>query len=537
MNLRAVRRPSVLALVVSFVVAALGFTSADPVSAAEGTTSKYLAVGPVRLADTRGAGFGFSRVNGSTIRVAVANRGGVPASATAAVLTITATGSRGGGYISVYPAGTSRPDTSTLNLNAGGETVANTTLMTLAGGGVDIYASMGVNLLVDVAGAFVPAGSATAGRFVGMPSGAQRVLDTRGGRPVGVNGTVRVRRPDFVPADAIAIVANLTVVGSAGDGYWTAWPAGAPRPEASVLNTEAPGQTRAALTIVPISANGFDVYGSTGGHLLVDVAGYFTGGASASSGEGLFVPVTPVRAIDTRRNSAAVSARGEVEFESPYRGAALVYNLTSTGAAGAGFVTAHPAGTSLPNASNVNAPARGYTVANLAVTTQSTRGVGLYSASGEHLLADVTGYFTGTPVQATLPPPVPPPPPPPPPAPNGCTNGGVGRLNQVRSGAGVDAVADDGAAFEFACTWSKQMHDTKAFNHSPASQRDGAVGGCGSGENIAYSSGTGTDLFQLWIDSPPHYRNMIYTPYTHAGVAYYTGPNGTYGTMVLVIRC
>ncbi len=514
------------------IVAGALIGRAPAASAADGAASRYLPVGPVRLADTRApAKGGYTKLDTSTIRVPVAGRGGVPADATAAVLTITATQSRGAGYVSVFPAGTPRPDTSTLNLNGWNQTVANTTLIPLGGGGVDIYASVGVQVLVDVAGAFVPTnGSATAGRFVGLPAGSMRVYDSRTtGRPIGANAVVRIGRPNFVPADASAIVANLTVTASSGEGFWTAWPAGGARPDASVLNTESAGQTRAALTIVPISPQGFDVFASIGGHVLVDIAGYFTGASSAGSGEGLFVPITPVRSLDTRQAGTGVGAGREVEFPAPRQGIALVYNLTSTGAVAAGFVTAHPAGTTIPNASNVNAPSPGYTVANLAVTTESTRGIALYSAGGEHLMADVTGYFTGAPVAATLPPPAPP-------VTTGCVAGDVGRINTIRASVGVGALQPDDLALKFACEWSKRMSETKTFSHSPGSTRDPAVGGCGSGENIAYSSGN-TDLFQLWIDSPPHYDNMIYAPYTHAAIAYYTGPNGTYGTMVLVIRC
>jgi hypothetical protein len=509
---------------ISVVFAALLMTvglAVPQASATDGAASRYLPVGPIRLADTRApARGGFTKLDVSTIRVPVAGRPGVPGEATAAVLTITATQSRGGGYISVYPAGSARPDTSTLNLNGWGETVANTTLIPLGGGGVDVYASIGVHLLVDVAGVFVPAGGSAA-----------RVFDSRtSGRTVAPNSTVRVARPGFIPADASAVVANLTVTTSNGEGFWTAWAAGSARPDASVLNTEGPGQTRAALTIVPMSAQGFDVYASIGGHLLVDIAGYFTGAGAPNSSEGLFVPITPERALDTRRAGYAVGAGTEVEFASPRLGAALVYNLTSTGAVGAGFVTAHPAGTVRPETSNLNAPSPGYTVANLAVTTQSTRGVALYSAGGEHLMADVSGYFTGSPVAATLPPP------PASGAPPGCVAGDVERINAVRAAVGLGGVLPDVQALKFACEWSKHMSDTKTFSHSAGPARTQAVGGCGSGENIAYSSGN-TDLFQLWIDSPPHYQNMIFPRYTHAAIGYYTGPDGTYGTTVLVIRC
>ena len=148
------RKPVSYGVLLALVLAVLG-TFASSAAAADGTASRYVPVGPIRLADTRApARGGYTKLDVSTIRVPVAGKGGAPSDATAAVLTITVTESRGAGYVSVFPAGTPRPDTSTLNLNGWNQTVANTTLIPLSSGAVDIYASVGVQILVDVAGAF-----------------------------------------------------------------------------------------------------------------------------------------------------------------------------------------------------------------------------------------------------------------------------------------------------------------------------------------------------------------------------------------------
>jgi len=52
-----------------------------------------------------------------------------------------------------------------------------------------------------------------------------------------------------------AVIVNLTVTGTAADGYLTTWPAGEPRPGASSLNFAA-GQTVANLVVAQIGANG-----------------------------------------------------------------------------------------------------------------------------------------------------------------------------------------------------------------------------------------------------------------------------------------
>ena len=68
-----------------------------------------------------------------------------------------------------------------------------------------------------------------------------------------------------------------------------------------------------------------------------------------------------------------------------------------------GFVTAYPAGTPLPTASTINAFGVNDTVANFAITPISNRGSAYFSDRGTDLIVDVTGYFTGSPMTATLP--------------------------------------------------------------------------------------------------------------------------------------
>ena len=81
------------------------------------------------------------------------------------------------------------------------------------------------------------------------------------------------------------------------------------------------------------------------------------------------------------------------------------------------------------------------------------------------------------------------------------------------------------------------MAASGAFGHSSNAARTAAVGGCGTGENVA-AGPLSYDLFDLWINSAPHFANMVNSSYTHAGIGYVTAANGTrYGTMVLVIRC
>src|SRR5205814_3767403 len=87
----------------------------------------------------------------------------------------------------------------------------------------------------------------------------------------------------------------------------------------------------------------------------------------------------------------------------PVGATAVVANVTATGSDGAGFVTAYPAGTPLPLASNLNLEKRGQTRPNLVTTPLGGTSINLYASVGTHLLADVAGYFTPelNPVPAT----------------------------------------------------------------------------------------------------------------------------------------
>lgn len=43
-----------------------------------------------------------------------------------------------------------------------------------------------------------------------------------------------------------------------------------------------------------------DIFTSAGGHVIVDVAGYYTGASGPANSTGLFVPISPTRFVDTR---------------------------------------------------------------------------------------------------------------------------------------------------------------------------------------------------------------------------------------------
>lgn len=246
-----------------------------------------------------------------------------------------------------------------------------------------------------------------------VPLSPQRVFDTRQPGPLGgavpAGGTISVPFAGVagVPADATAVAFNLTITQSSGGGFVTAFPSGTPQPLASNLNTVRAGQDVPNFVMVPLGADGkVSFFTDAGGHLLADVAGYFTPAGAAAAGR--IVAMDPTRVLDTRQPGplqGKVAPGGTVTFG--FDGldptaTAVVLNVTGTDAGGAGYVTAHPGGAALPNTSTLNLTGPGHTAANAAIVPLGAdRTVSLFTDSGAHLVVDITGYVTGPEAEVT----------------------------------------------------------------------------------------------------------------------------------------
>ena len=78
----------------------------------------------------------------------------------------------------------------------------------------------------------------------------------------------------------------------------------------------------------------------------------------------------------------------------PATAGAVVLNVTGTDAAADGYVTVWPCGEERPLASSLNL-SPGLTSPNAVITKLGAGGtVCLYTQSGAHLLADITGYVS-----------------------------------------------------------------------------------------------------------------------------------------------
>ncbi|NNE13310.1 MAG: hypothetical protein HKN41_13805 [Ilumatobacter sp.] len=385
----------------------IGPASSAPGHAAAGATGAYEPLGPSRLADTREDPCGCTRLDQQTIHVDIAGRTGVPDGITAVALTITATASPQAGHVTVFPSGETPPHVSMLNLRPD-RVVANSAIVPVgADGSVSIFHLVPVDLIVDVTGVFVATERSRAGRFVPLPS--DRLIDLRtpadGAAPLPPGGEVTVPLPAGVATDATAIVVNVTSVGESEPGHLSVRPAGTSPGTTSFLNPSGTGQPIAASVVAPVSASGFTIRSFGGGFLIVDVVGWFTGPSADESIDGLFRPEPPRRLLDTRDEGYRIHPGGTIELDVEHADtAALVTNVTVTQADRSGWVVAYPAGTTRPPTSTANPAFFGHTVANLAITTISTRGIAYRSHAGADVVVDVTGSFTGRPAPAALPP-------------------------------------------------------------------------------------------------------------------------------------
>ncbi len=315
---------------VNLIVDVAGYVSASP-SAVSGL---YHAPSPYRICDTRaGNPSGLSGTDaqctgkalgpGGQLTIAVAGTApssgggaGVPGTgAGAVVLNVTVAGPTSASYLTVWPAGASRPTASNLNWISG-ENVPNRVVVPLGSGGkVSFYNHLGTaNLIVDVGGWYTDASSATAAGSYFSGVTPTRICDTRAGNPSGLSGadaqcagktlgpggqlTFAVAglagvTPAGSDIPATAAVLNVTAVDTTTASYLTAWPAGVARPTASDLNWTA-GRTVANDVVVRIgSAGEVSVYNAKGStDVIVDVVGFDSGGAFVPAATVVLSPVT-----------------------------------------------------------------------------------------------------------------------------------------------------------------------------------------------------------------------------------------------------
>ena len=257
------------------------------------------------------------------------------------------------------------------------------------------------------------------------PVTPQRVLDTRSGTGVrrgkvgqgasvdlGIAGVRTAQGP--VPANATAVVLNVTVTDTTAGTDVRAYPTGSAVPLASNLNAAA-RSTVPNLVTVRLGAGGrVSLRNGLGSvHLIGDIAGYYTPDAAGSG----FAALDPSRILDTRvglgARRATLGRGGATDLQVtgalrtadggsvtvPADARAVVLNVTATAVTGVSTdVRVYPAaGTGVPLVSNLNLVG-GQTAANLVTVAVGAGGrVRLRNSLGSlHLIADLAGYYAAS---------------------------------------------------------------------------------------------------------------------------------------------
>ncbi|EWC61756.1 hypothetical protein UO65_2943 [Actinokineospora spheciospongiae] len=361
--------------------------------AAAGDGATFTPINPVRVLDTREAiGVpGHVPVGpGGTVTLNLSNA--VPANAISVVLNVTGVTGNSGTYITAYPAGYDRPDSSNVNLVPNSARSNAVTVLLGSTGAVNLFNFLGdTHIVADLAGYYQYGSGSLYNAKTPL-----RILDTRNnGGPIGQRGTRALRVRDFVPATADAVVLNLTGVTPTIGTYVTAYPGGAAKPEVSSLNL-VPGQVAPNLVTVPIGKDGnVNLYNHNGSvHLVADLAGYYDTQSGAE-----FYPSDPFRLVDTRTDPdlGLVGPDEYVYFPlgDVFGGfTAMMFNLTGTEPSAGTYLTAYPLNRGIPFASNLNL-APGETAANLTITAfDSDTTIAVSNRYGySHMLWDFAGAF------------------------------------------------------------------------------------------------------------------------------------------------
>ena len=224
---------------------------------------------PSRALDTRQTG---TPLQGGAERVVTLT--GVPASATAAVLNVTAVGATVGTYLKVYP-GPGQPTVSSLNPPRG-QTVANLVVTKVTAQTVRLLLGAGTaDVVIDLAGWYQPDNG-----DVFHPVDPVRVLDTRTASPVVAGSPYRLvlAGATSLPWVARSVALNVTAVGPTQSTYVAVYPYETETPSTTTSNLNVGRGGTVPNAVLATTGEGGAVRLAVGGgsvDLLADVAGWF----------------------------------------------------------------------------------------------------------------------------------------------------------------------------------------------------------------------------------------------------------------------
>ena len=350
----------------------------------------YNPIAPIRVAGTPAAGTPIGP--NATIPVTVAGgTTGVPASATAVVVNLTASGGTAASYLSAYAAGATPATTSSVNFLAG-QTVANRDIVNVGtGGAISVFNLAGnVNVDVDVDGYYGASGAT----FTPLAAPV-RVTDTRAG--TALNGTSiasggtetfnLTTAASGIPAGSTSVAANFTVVPGAAPGYIQVFPTGQATPTGTAVTSDVnwPASSGPVANFTQANTAGttvgsVQVYNLNSGSpidLVIDAFGYFTGGTTATTA----APVALAVATTLNTATGSLPANGTTTMAintTVYHGAAggttvagdtVLYTVAPGTATTCGTVAPNTATTSAAGTATVTYTAPAYATTAIGTCT------------------------------------------------------------------------------------------------------------------------------------------------------------------------
>ncbi len=341
---------------------------------------------------------------------------GVPADATAVVLNVTVVNPTAGSFLQLWPTGSTQPVFgSSLNF-AKDQIVPNAVTVKLGTGGkVRVFNAVGnVNVIIDVSGYY---GTGAGDGFTAITPG--RVLDSRSGATnVGPFSTpwspgaagirdVQIGGLAGVPADADAVVLNVTVVNPTAGSFLQLWPTGSTQPVfGSSLNYQKDQIVPNQVTVKLGTGGKVRVFNAVGNvNVIADVSGYYKSGSGKA-----FFPIVPGRVLDSRSGatnvgafstpwSAGVAGIRDVQMGGlvgvPADADGVVLNVTIVNPSAGSFLQLWPTGSTQPVFGSSLNFTTDQIVPNAVTVKLGTGGkVRVFNAVGSvNVIADVAGYF------------------------------------------------------------------------------------------------------------------------------------------------
>jgi hypothetical protein len=302
------------------------------------------------------------------------------------------------GFLTVWPAGQTRPLVSILN-SEDGRTKANAAIV-VAGtsGAISLYASDTTDVVLDINGYFV-ADSGLA-FYTLQPC---RVLDTRDATgPLGGPSLAEMQARSFpllasscnIPASAQAYSLNVTAVPRGPLYFLSVWPSEQAWPGVSTLNAPTGAAVANGAIVSAGPDGGIQALASNDADMIIDINGYF---APAGTGGLSLHPATPCRVLDTRSQQGSFKNELTVDVVSsscsvPSAAEAYVMNATVVPPGPLGFLTLWPDGESQPLVSTLNS-FDGAVASNMAIVPTMNGSIDAFASSMTQLILDICSYF------------------------------------------------------------------------------------------------------------------------------------------------